>query len=293
MSLKTYSRVVVALVSVCVTAALLPGAASASPASTASADSAALQRAIARYDAARAASDNLSARVAAASETLDAAVAAETAAEKRLGARIVGIYSSDRADALALLLSATSFRDFVTRLDFLDRIAEQDAENLATLRAARAQAQRSAENLLGLQADQAKAADALSAEVASARKELASSEAALKAYQAKASAPKPAPKKQPTGSGAWKSAVASHYSKNFSGRGASGEQIGPYSMIVAHKTLPFGTLIEFQYNGKTAVGRVADRGPYVAGREFDLGPGLVRVLGFNGVHTVRYRIISR
>ena len=107
----------------------------------------------------------------------------------------------------------------------------------------------------------------------------------------------PAPKKDPTqqlrGTGSWKTAVASHYGRNFSGRGASGERIGPYSMIVAHKTLPFGTLIEFEYGGKRAVARVADRGPHVAGREFDLGPGVVRVLDFNGVHKVRYRIIQR
>jgi rare lipoprotein A (peptidoglycan hydrolase) len=64
-------------------------------------------------------------------------------------------------------------------------------------------------------------------------------------------------------------------------------------MMVAHKTLPFGTLIEFEYGGKRAVARVADRGPHSAEREFDLGPGVVRVLGFNGVHEVRYRIIKR
>ncbi len=64
-------------------------------------------------------------------------------------------------------------------------------------------------------------------------------------------------------------------------------------MIVAHKTLPFGTLIEFEYHGKRAVARVADRGPHTPGRTFDLGPGVVRVLGFEGVDTVRYRIIGR
>jgi rare lipoprotein A (peptidoglycan hydrolase) len=62
---------------------------------------------------------------------------------------------------------------------------------------------------------------------------------------------------------------------------------------VAHETLPFGTLIEFEYNGKRAVARIADRGPHTPGRTFDLGPGVVRVLDFGGVHEVRYRIIAR
>jgi len=64
-------------------------------------------------------------------------------------------------------------------------------------------------------------------------------------------------------------------------------------MVVAHKTLPFGTLIEFEYQGKRAVARVADRGPHSAGRDFDLGPGVIRVLDFSGVHNVKYRIIKR
>jgi rare lipoprotein A len=101
------------------------------------------------------------------------------------------------------------------------------------------------------------------------------------------------PSQDLAGTGNWQVGVASHYGINFTGRGANGEPIGPYTMMVAHKTLPFGTLIEFEYNGKRAVAKVADRGPYTPGRDFDLGPGVVRVLGFNGVHQVRYRIISQ
>ena len=74
---------------------------------------------------------------------------------------------------------------------------------------------------------------------------------------------------------------------------ANGGTVQADSMIVAHKTLPFGTLIEFEYNGHAGVASVQDRGPYSGGREFDLGPGLARVLGFDGVGMVRYRIIGR
>jgi len=64
-------------------------------------------------------------------------------------------------------------------------------------------------------------------------------------------------------------------------------------MMVAHQTLPFHTLVEIEYNGKRCVASVEDRGPYSGNRIFDLGPGVVRALGFNGVHTVRWRVIQR
>jgi rare lipoprotein A len=51
--------------------------------------------------------------------------------------------------------------------------------------------------------------------------------------------------------------------------------------IVAHKCLPFGTTVFFRNleNGKTLVAQVADRGPYVGGRAFDLTHGGATRLG--------------
>lgn len=43
---------------------------------------------------------------------------------------------------------------------------------------------------------------------------------------------------------------------------------------VAHRSLPCGTLIEFSYNGRSAIVPVIDRGPYVDGRQWDLSGGL-------------------
>ncbi|MRR11817.1 hypothetical protein EG835_04975 [bacterium] len=63
------------------------------------------------------------------------------------------------------------------------------------------------------------------------------------------------------------------------------------SMVVAHRSLPFGTRVEFSYNGNTCVAVVQDRGPFVGGRTFDLGPGTAAALGFSGVGTVDYRIL--
>lgn len=271
------------------------------------ADRAALARATDQYDAARAQAAEVDARVEAVFAELDTAQAAVAACQERLRVRAVAMYRADDPGALALIFSAETIQDLVTRLDLLERVARSDAENLRALKAARADAAKAAEELTAIQAEQARALDALAQEVANAQQALASSEATLREYEAKVAAEAAAAKaaaaaraaaaaaanQQLTGSGEWQTGVASHYGINFTGRGASGETIGPYSMIVAHKTLPFGTLIEFEFQGKRAVAKVADRGPFIPGRDFDLGPGVVRVLGFSGVREVRYRIISQ
>lgn len=66
---------------------------------------------------------------------------------------------------------------------------------------------------------------------------------------------------------------ASWYGKAFHGRlTASGIRYNMYSMVAAHKTLPFGTKVKLRNpkNGKTVVVTVVDRGPYIRGRSIDL-----------------------
>jgi len=95
-------------------------------------------------------------------------------------------------------------------------------------------------------------------------------------------------------SSGWKSARVSWYGPGFYGRHtASGPILTKGMMNVAHKTLPFGTRIQFEYKGRTCIAVVNDRGPFVAGRVFDLGPGTATALGFGGVGTVKYRILGR
>lgn len=48
---------------------------------------------------------------------------------------------------------------------------------------------------------------------------------------------------------------------------------------VAHRTLPCGTKVTFRYNGRTVTTMVIDRGPYVAGRTWDMTHGLCALLG--------------
>jgi rare lipoprotein A len=67
---------------------------------------------------------------------------------------------------------------------------------------------------------------------------------------------------------------------------ACGGQLTSSTMGVANKTLPCGTLVTLRYGGRTVRVPVVDRGPYVAGREFDLTEATKRALGFEGVGEV-------
>ncbi|MGO9488494.1 MAG: septal ring lytic transglycosylase RlpA family protein [Solirubrobacteraceae bacterium] len=79
-------------------------------------------------------------------------------------------------------------------------------------------------------------------------------------------------------------AVASWYGGG--GGMACGGQLTSSTLGVANKTLPCGTLVTLRYGGHTIRVPVVDRGPYVAGREFDLTEATKRALGFGGVGQV-------
>ena len=69
---------------------------------------------------------------------------------------------------------------------------------------------------------------------------------------------------------------------------ASGETMKTGEMTAAHRTLPFGTKVTVvnRGNGRSAVVRINDRGPFVRGRVIDLAPAAGRALGINGLTTV-------
>lgn len=54
------------------------------------------------------------------------------------------------------------------------------------------------------------------------------------------------------------------------GETACGQQLTAYMLGVANKTLPCGTLVTLRYRHRTLRVPVIDRGPYVAGRDYDL-----------------------
>jgi rare lipoprotein A len=61
-------------------------------------------------------------------------------------------------------------------------------------------------------------------------------------------------------------------------RTASGERLNCAAMTAAHRTLPFGTLVEVCHDGCVTV-RINDRGPFVRGRHIDLSPAAARAIG--------------
>jgi rare lipoprotein A (peptidoglycan hydrolase) len=90
--------------------------------------------------------------------------------------------------------------------------------------------------------------------------------------------------------------VASWYGWDFHGRKtANGETYNMYEHTAAHKTLPFGTVLRVTNlrNGREAVVRINDRGPFVRGRDIDLSYATARELGMldSGIERVRLEIL--
>jgi rare lipoprotein A len=76
--------------------------------------------------------------------------------------------------------------------------------------------------------------------------------------------------------------LAAVYSHKLDGhKTASGKVYSPSQMTVAHKSLPFGTVVRItnKSNGKTARATVTDRGPRQAGRVVDVSPAVAHSLG--------------
>ncbi len=86
--------------------------------------------------------------------------------------------------------------------------------------------------------------------------------------------------------------IASWYGGRFHGRRtANGEIYDLFKFTAASRTLPLGTyvLVRNEENGKTAVVRINDRGPYVDGRIIDLSQASAYKLGmmYQGVAMVQ------
>jgi rare lipoprotein A len=67
---------------------------------------------------------------------------------------------------------------------------------------------------------------------------------------------------------------------------ACGGSLTSSTLGVANKTLPCGTLVTLRYGSRSVRVPVVDRGPYVAGREFDLTEATKDALGFGGIGAV-------
>jgi len=86
----------------------------------------------------------------------------------------------------------------------------------------------------------------------------------------------------------YRSAHASWYGPGLYGsRTACGQTMGYAVLGVAHKSLPCGTRVTFRYRGRSVTVPVIDRGPFVAGRDFDLTRATKAKLGFGSTGNVQ------
>jgi rare lipoprotein A len=86
---------------------------------------------------------------------------------------------------------------------------------------------------------------------------------------------------------AYRPATASWYGPGLYGNPmACGGTLTPSTMGVAHRTMPCGTKLRLRHRGRTVSVRVVDRGPFAAGREFDLTAATKEALRFGEVGTV-------
>lgn len=87
--------------------------------------------------------------------------------------------------------------------------------------------------------------------------------------------------------------TASWYGPPYNNRrGANGKIYDQNAVTAAHRTLPLGSLIRVTdlQNGKSAMMRVTDRGPFVPGRILDVSLGAAKALGMWRSGTARVRI---
>ncbi len=87
--------------------------------------------------------------------------------------------------------------------------------------------------------------------------------------------------------------IASWYGPRFHGKvTANGEIYDQMALTAAHKSLPFGTILRVTNlrNGKVAIIRINDRGPYIEGRDLDLSKGTAQALGMINRGVIKVKV---
>jgi rare lipoprotein A len=89
-----------------------------------------------------------------------------------------------------------------------------------------------------------------------------------------------------------------YYGQKFAGRKtASGERFNPQALTMAHKTLPFGSLVKVtnEKNNRSVVVRVNDRGPTTEGRVGDVSLAAARKLNMvrSGVVSAKLEVVGQ
>jgi rare lipoprotein A len=91
--------------------------------------------------------------------------------------------------------------------------------------------------------------------------------------------------------------IASYYANCLNGRAtACGEPYNTTKLTAAHKTLPFGTIVEVTMvsTGRQVIVKINDRGPYSKRRVIDLSYKAAQKIGLvrAGIGRVRLKILD-
>jgi len=91
--------------------------------------------------------------------------------------------------------------------------------------------------------------------------------------------------------------IASYYSHCLEGKAtACGERYSTQKLTAAHKTLPFGTLVEVTMlsTGKKVLVKINDRGPYSKKRVIDLSYKAAKEIGLvrAGIARVKLQVVK-
>ncbi len=94
--------------------------------------------------------------------------------------------------------------------------------------------------------------------------------------------PQPSAETPATTAGSWTvTKKATWYGPGFWGHStACGMTLQPTTLGVAHRKLPCGTQVTFNYNGVSVAATVIDRGPFRKGYAFDMTKAVAKQLGF-------------
>jgi peptidoglycan hydrolase CwlO-like protein len=237
--------------------------------------------------------------------------------------RAIAAYKGSSTSRLELLLSAESVNDLIAYTEVASQIAEADAKAIEELldaeesaEAAQADLDRRKQNLLAAEAEASALAEETAATLAERNELLTelSDEVAELERQAREAAeaaarpsvalldllspagPAPGIPGDFVGTGVTFEGLASWYGPGFEGNlTASGDVFDSSLYTAASKTLPLGTWLHVEYNGRGVVVLVNDRGPYVEPRILDLSRGAAQAIGMEhaGVGWVKAEILLK
>jgi cell wall-associated NlpC family hydrolase len=132
-----------------------------------------LERAVEAYNAAQVRLDEIRAAQRENQKRLEIARSNYGDAQAALQERLVALYESDNATVVEILLAAESLDDFLTRVDTVSRVSEQDARIIREIKAFRAEIKRREAELEQARAEQAEVVEERAAKRAEIEGQLA------------------------------------------------------------------------------------------------------------------------